>query len=83
MSFNITYNNYLFYSVSWFIQEVCKILKTYGNHLLFTECVRKKIASMQETNGEIKGVQIIQLPEIRIDRLDSDFQLRNIITPAL
>lgn len=68
---------------SWFIQEICKILKTYGNHLPFTECVRKIIASMQEKNGEIEGVQIVQLPEIRIDRLDADFQLRNIITPAL
>ncbi|GAB1859032.1 Caspase family p10 domain-containing protein [Camponotus japonicus] len=68
---------------SWFIQEVCKILKTYGNHLPFTECVKKIIASMQEKTAKIEGVQIVQLPEIRIDRLDSDFQLRNIITLAL
>ncbi|EFN71406.1 hypothetical protein EAG_10727, partial [Camponotus floridanus] len=61
--------------ISWFIQEVCKILETYGNHLSFTEYVRKKIAFMQEKNGKIEGVQIVQLPEIRIDCLDSDFQL--------
>lgn len=37
---------------------------------------------MQEKNGKIEGAQVVQLPEIRNDRLDLDFQLRNIITPA-
>lgn len=68
---------------SWFIQAVCKIFKTYGNRLPFVECVRKIMTSMQEKNGKIEGTQVVQLPEIRNDRLDSDFQLRNVITPPL
>ncbi|KAL6438785.1 hypothetical protein ACFW04_004643 [Cataglyphis niger] len=68
---------------SWFIQEVCEILKSYGNQLPFTECVRKVMTSMQNRNGKIEGTQVVQLPEIRNDRLDSDFQLKSIINPAL
>ncbi|KAM0735275.1 Caspase-8 [Formica fusca] len=68
---------------SWFIQEVCKILKIYGNQLPFIECVRKIMTSMQERNGKIEGTQVVQLPEIRNDRLDSDFQLKSIFNPAL
>lgn len=68
----------LFYLGSWFIQEVCKILKTYGSQLTFLECVREIMASIRKKQGTIKGSQIAQLSEIRQDRLVSDFQLKNI-----
>ncbi|XP_024873461.1 caspase-3-like [Temnothorax curvispinosus] len=63
---------------SWFIQEVCKIFKTYGNELTFVDCVRKIMKSIREKEGIIDGSQIAQLPEIRKDRLLSDFQLKQI-----
>lgn len=37
---------------------------------------------MQEKNGTIEGTQVVQLSEIRNYRLDSDFQLRSVITSA-
>lgn len=80
--FFILNNILLFYSGSWFIQEVCKILRTYGNQLSFLECVTKIMTSMQEKNGTIEGTQVVQLSEIRNYRLDSDFQLRSVITSA-
>ncbi|XP_071637620.1 caspase-8 isoform X1 [Temnothorax longispinosus] len=63
---------------SWFIQEVCKIFKTYGNELTFVDCIRKIMKSIREKEGIIDGSQIAQLPEIRKDRLLSDFQLKQI-----
>ncbi|XP_032676857.1 caspase-8-like isoform X2 [Odontomachus brunneus] len=62
---------------SWFIQEVCKILKTYGSQLTFLECVREIMTSIRKKQGIIGGSQVAQLSEIRQDRLDSDFQLKN------
>lgn len=41
------------------------------------------MTSMQERNGKIEGTQVVQLSEIRNDRLDSDFQLKSIFNPAL
>ncbi|XP_011860873.1 PREDICTED: caspase-8 [Vollenhovia emeryi] len=61
---------------SWFIQEVCKIFKTYGNELTFFDCVRKIMKSVREKEGTIDGNQIAQSSEIRVDRLLSDFQLK-------
>ncbi|XP_018308620.1 caspase-8 [Mycetomoellerius zeteki] len=63
---------------SWFIQEVCRIFKTYGNQLSFYDCVREIMKSIREKKGTIDGNQIAQLTEIRLDRLESDFQLKQI-----
>ncbi|XP_011706131.1 PREDICTED: caspase-3-like [Wasmannia auropunctata] len=63
---------------SWFIQELCKIFKTYGNQLTFHECVRKIMESLREKQGTVDGNQIAQLAEIRLDRLKSDFQLKQV-----
>ncbi|KYN22703.1 Caspase-10 [Trachymyrmex cornetzi] len=65
---------------SWFIQEVCSIFKTYGNQLSFYDCVRKIMKSIREKKGTIDGNQIAQLTEIRLDRLESDFQLKQVIS---
>lgn len=73
-------NSYLlFYLGSWFIQEVCKVLKTYGSQLTFLECVREIMTSIRKKQGIIGGSQVAQLSEIRQDRLDSDFQLKNMV----
>ncbi|KAL0113490.1 hypothetical protein PUN28_012562 [Cardiocondyla obscurior] len=63
---------------SWFIQKVCKVIQTYGNELTFNDCVRKIMKSIREMKGIIDGSQIAQLPEIRKDRLLSDFQLKQV-----
>ncbi|XP_025995453.2 caspase-8 isoform X2 [Solenopsis invicta] len=63
---------------SWFIQEVCKIFKTYGNQLTFHDCVRKIMKSIREKKGTIDGNKIAQLSEIRQDRLEYDFQLKQV-----
>ncbi|XP_067214765.1 caspase-8 isoform X2 [Linepithema humile] len=63
---------------SWFIQEVCNVLKNYGNQLTFFECVRKVMMSVQEKRGTLDGNHVAQLPEIRQDRLHVDFQLKNL-----
>ncbi|KAG5321613.1 CASP3 protein, partial [Acromyrmex heyeri] len=65
---------------SWFIQEVCRIFKTYGNQLSFYDCIRKIMKSIREKKGIIDGNQIAQLTEIRLDRLESDFQLKQVIS---
>jgi len=68
------------YSGSWFIQEVCKIFRTYGNRLTFLDCIRKIMKSIREKKETIDGNQIAQLAEIRQDRLESDFQLKQIVS---
>lgn len=72
----------IIYSGSWFIQEVCKIFKAYGNQLTFLECIREIMISMREKEGTIDGNPIAQLSEIRQDRLELDFRLKQ-ITPAV
>ncbi|EZA54057.1 Caspase-10 [Ooceraea biroi] len=62
---------------SWFIQEVCRVLKTYGNQLTFLECVREIMTSVRKKKGTIEGNRVAQLAEVRPDRLQSDFQLQS------
>ncbi|KYM80454.1 Caspase-8 [Atta colombica] len=54
--------------------------QAYGNQLSFYDCIRKIMKSMREKKGIIDGNQIAQLTEIRPDRLESDFQLKQVIS---
>lgn len=69
--------NILFLSGSWFIQEVCNILRKYGNQFTFSECVRKVMKSVQEKRGTVDGNHVAQLPELCHCRLYLDFQLKS------
>ncbi|XP_020287783.1 caspase-8-like [Pseudomyrmex gracilis] len=68
---------------SWFIQEVCKTLRTHGDQLPFSDCVREIMRSMRHKKGIMDGVLITQLSEIRQDRLLSDFQLKRVSNLSL
>ncbi|CAK9825335.1 Dredd [Anthophora retusa] len=61
---------------SWFIQDFCNILQSGGNKITFLGAVNETIRSVVKKRGKLNRTDsIAQLPELKLYRLLSDFQL--------
>ncbi|KAK2581875.1 hypothetical protein KPH14_002337 [Odynerus spinipes] len=60
---------------SWFIQELCSILQRKEKNQRFFECITEVMQAIQNKRGIMDGESVAQLPELRMCRLDTDFEL--------
>lgn len=61
---------------SWFIQELCNIFQTEGSRMTFLEATSKITQRVMEKRGKLNGTNsVAQLPELRMCRLLTNFQL--------
>ncbi|XP_015182861.1 PREDICTED: caspase-8 [Polistes dominula] len=60
---------------SWFIQEFCDILQQKERKVTFFNSVLKVMQVVQNKRGIMRDELVSQLPELRMLRLDTDFEL--------
>ncbi|XP_014612229.1 PREDICTED: caspase-8-like [Polistes canadensis] len=59
---------------SWFIQELCDVLQQKERKVTFFDCVTKVMQAVQNKRGIMGNELVAQLPELRMLRLNTDFE---------